>query len=43
MKSQNLANDAAMPQTISWHEYLYEFEVERKVKDVFEMFYGGYN
>lgn len=28
---------------ISWHDYIYEFEIERKVKDVFDMFCGGYS
>lgn len=32
-----------MPINISWHDYIYEFEIEKKVKDIFEMYCGGYS
>jgi len=28
--------------SISWHDYIYEFEIENKVKEIFEMYCGGY-
>jgi|LauGreDrversion4_2_1035121.scaffolds.fasta_scaffold02633_8 hypothetical protein len=39
---RNQASES-VPQGISWHDYLYEFEIERKVKDCFDMLCGGYS
>lgn len=41
--AQATANQESLPQSLSWHDYIYEFEIERKVKDVFDMFCGGYS
>lgn len=30
------------PENISWHDYIYEFEIENRVKEIFEMYCGGY-